>query len=125
MHACYTLYCISSFQGTSKKSQDTATGSFCCFTSAFTSRYFLQFFRLHSKSEKDFHHKFPFINRFTYPSRISHSGGHRGCPLILQFFSKPPHQNQCAPSVKQPMYHFHEMIPRKTTNLAKILEKYV
>ena len=90
MHACYTLYCISSFQGTSKKSQDTANGSFCCFTSAFTSRYFLQFFRLHSKSEKDFHHKFSFINRFTYPSRISHSGGHRGCPLILQFFSKPP-----------------------------------
>ena len=49
------IHCISNFQGTSsKKSQDTANGSFFCFTSAFTSRYFLELLRLHSTSEKDF-----------------------------------------------------------------------
>ena len=57
------MHCVSSFKGTSsKKLQDTANASFFCFTSAFTSRYFLELLRLHSTLKKIF-----LFNRFTDP----------------------------------------------------------
>ena len=75
--------------------------------------------------KKIFITNFPLSTDSPTPPGFPIVGGIGGAPSSFNSFQNPPHKNRCAPSVKQPMNHFHEMIPRKTTNLAKILEKYV